>query len=292
MSKARKSAQRINYALHAAIIIPIAVLAGVGWAAYNPISGFAAKTNLKQLPLKQLPTRETAKVSQLTPRDTLFVKMVPLKSTTLTNTDQDVFKFQAKPENTKGPLGLKQIVFTYRKSLGVSLHSFRIRKGSADLPLASYVVASLENGKATDIETGYIPATSASGYIVVSFTNEETIEGLNGNTYTLHASISGATYGKSVSLTIANFPSAVGNGYLTHSTVSPFPSTDETAAFGLYNLDTSVPAEPLSAPADMPGFFLWTDRSSPNHSDALGLDGGSSDWFNSVQTTETSTLKL
>ncbi|MEO5928014.1 MAG: hypothetical protein ABIO72_04815 [Patescibacteria group bacterium] len=190
-----------------------------------------------------------------------------LSSTTLANIDQDLLKFQVAAD-AQGSVAVKQMVFNLSVN-GVTLSNFRLRKGSTDMALGDIAVVS-SNG--TDLEAG---TTSTGGYVVVSFTNEETIVG-SGNVYTLHANVSGAGSGDNVSVSFYRDPAApVVTGYLVNSSaIAPLPSNAS-----IYNIDTAVAPD---GTADALGSFLWSDNSEVPHSSAVGTSGGSRDWTNDV----------
>ncbi|MFH1078422.1 MAG: hypothetical protein V1745_04060 [Patescibacteria group bacterium] len=216
-----------------------------------------------------------------------------LSSTTLANIDQDLIKFQVAADSA-GTVGVKQVVFSIAKTAAVTLSNFRVRKGASDMALADVAVTyTSSTGVATDVETGTIAANQAAGYVVVSFTNEETIVG-SGNVYTLHATVSGAASGQNLSLSFyrdANAP--VVTGYVASNyNVSPVASST-----AIYVIDTNVtPSTTEQGHTSIKlGTFMWSDMSEVPHSSALGTAGGSRDWTNDVYVediSQTQTLSL
>lgn len=203
-----------------------------------------------------------------------------LSSTTLANIDQDLIKFQVAADSA-GTIALKQVVFSLAKGSATTLSNFRVRRGSSDMALADFAVNySSTTGVETDVEAGTIAANQASGQIVVSFTNEETVSG-SGNVYTLHATVAGAASGQNVALSFyrdANAP--IVTGYLTSDfAVSPLATSTEIFTIDVASAASSTPASPTRFYA---GTFLWSDNSEVPHSSALGTSAGSRDWTNDV----------
>lgn len=191
-----------------------------------------------------------------------------LSSTTLANIDQDLVKFQVAAD-AAGSIKLKQVIFNYAINGSVTLSNFKLRRGASDLDAALYTVVS-ELG--TDLEAGSV--ASSSGYIVVAMAagQEESISG-SGNIYTLHATVSGAGAGESVTLSFYRDPAApVVTGYLVNSVAgAPFSSSAS-----IYHIDTA--ASPSGAFGAL-GSFLWADDSEVPHSSAVQT---SRDWTNDV----------
>ena len=197
-----------------------------------------------------------------------------LSSTTLANIDQDLIKFLVSAD-ASGSVALKQIMFSISKTSALTLSSFRVRKGSTDMALGDFAINySSTTGSLTDLEASSLATNQNSGYVIVSFTNEETVSG-SGNVYTLHASVSGATSGQNVSLSFLRDPSStVATGYL----VSNGAFGGIAASTDVYHLDTGT--APGSAAAT--GTFVWSDNSEVPHSSSVGSSGGSRDWTNDV----------
>lgn len=184
-----------------------------------------------------------------------------LSTTTLANTTQDLYKVQISAD-AAGAVAVKEITFDVAISGTLDLDNFRLRKGATDVALADMII---ENGANGDLEAGTL---SATGQVVVTFTNEETISG-SGVVYTLYATVSGADAGESVSVTPARDGSLVTlSGVIT-----------DLGAGGV-------------AVAGTNGTFVWSDNSEVPHSNVLG--GPSSlDWANDVfveDLTQTQTL--
>ena len=194
-----------------------------------------------------------------------------LSSTTFSNSDQDLIKFQVAAD-AAGSIKLKQIIFNYSLTTNVtapSLSNFRLRRGASDLDLALYNVVS-EVG--TDLKTGSV--ASSSGYIIVSMAagQEESISG-SGNVYTLHATGANVSSGESATISFYKDPSApIVTGYLVNSVAgSPFG-----ASASIYHIDTTVVP---SGTFGNRGSFVWSDDSEVPHSSAAQT---SRDWTNDV----------
>ena len=194
-----------------------------------------------------------------------------LSSTTLMNVDQDLMKFQVAAD-AAGSVALKQVVFTFSKTPGVTLSNFRMRRGYTDMDTSVYAVTNGATG--ADLMTGSLSKSQASGYIVFALKpgQEDSIAG-SGNVYTLHATVSGAVSGENVTLTFYRDPAApVVTGYLNNA--SAFGGFASSA--NIYNIDTA--ATP-SGSSKAVGSFLWSDNSELPHSSAPET---SRDWTNDV----------
>ncbi len=141
-----------------------------------------------------------------------------LSSTTLANIDQDLLKFQVAADSA-GSVALKQVVFKVSinncSSCNVSLSNFRMRRNSSDIDTNTYAVT---EGDGTDLKTGSM-SSSSNQYVIFSMQpgQEESISG-SGNVYTMHATVSGAGAGSSVTFTFYRDPTApVVTGYLLNS---------------------------------------------------------------------------
>ncbi len=204
-----------------------------------------------------------------------------LSSTTLANIDQDILKFNVAADSA-GSVALKQIMFSVTQTGLTSLSNFRVRKGTTDVALGNVAFTGFggdgsacgDAGDTSDLETGSM--TSSTCTVVMSFTNEEVISG-SGNTYTLHATIAGATSGDSLSVSFYRDSSTdpVVTGYLQASVAhGQIPSSS-----AIFNIDTATaPAATVNAT----GTFVWSDNSEVPHSDADGGSAGSRDWTNDV----------
>lgn len=191
-----------------------------------------------------------------------------LSSTTLANIDQDLVKFQVASD-AAGTSYLKQVTFSLAINGSVTLSNFRVRKGSTDMALGDVAFTS-DNG--TDLESS---STSTGGYVVMSFTGEESIVG-SGNVYTIHATVSGAGSGESVTMSFYKDPNAaLVTGYLQNSSAAGVLISNAA----IYNIDTA--AAPDGA-ANNAGTFVWSDGSEVPHSYAVGGSGGSRDWTNDL----------
>lgn len=204
-----------------------------------------------------------------------------LSSTTLANIDQDLIKFQVAAD-AAGSIALKQVMFSISKTSATTLSSFRVRKGSTDMALGDFAINySSSTGTGEDIETGTgLGVEQNSGFIIVSFTNEESVSG-SGNVYTLHATVSGAVSGQNVSLSFLRDPTtSVVTGYLISNV--GYGSNLATST-DIYNISTNAaPSAAVYGNVNATGTFLWSDVSEVPHSTAVGSSGGSRDWTNDV----------
>ena len=208
-----------------------------------------------------------------------------LSSATLSNTDQDLIKWQIAADSA-GSIAWKQVIFQVTKSDGVTLTNFRLRRGGTDVALADY---SIVNGSSTaDLETGsIISGITDSTFVVVAMTGEESISG-SGNVYTLHATVSGAASGRSVTTSFyRDATNPIVTGYLLATTGFGGLGSDA----GIFSIDTSV----APGGADATGTFVWADFSEVPHSSAVGGSSGSRDWTNDLYVSDlsqTQTLSL
>lgn len=217
-----------------------------------------------------------------------------LSSTTLSNIDQDLIKFQIAADSA-GSIAWKQVTFSYSKTSLVALTNFRLRKGSVDLDTSTYAITSSTN--AADLVSGSLSVGNNSGQIIVAFKPgfEESISG-SGSVYTLHATVSGAASGQSVTFTFVRETSTtVVTGYLAN-----FGLGASATGTNNYVIDTGVApaaAADASSTAMFAGTFVWSDNSENPHSPALGnaTAGGSRDWSNDLYVqdlTQSQTLSL
>lgn len=215
------------------------------------------------------------------------VTRIALSSGTLANNiDQSLMKFQVAADSA-GSISLKQVIFSLSKTSGVALSNLKISKAGTDMNAADYAIsfASSTGSNVVDAENGTIVTGSGSGFLIVSFTGEESISG-SGNVYTLHglASVTGSSQSVSVAF-LRDTSNAIVTGYLaSNSGTGVIPASTD-----IYNIDTAAAAE---GGADATGTFLWSDQSEVPHSSAVGT-AGSRDWTNDVyveQLSETQTL--
>ncbi len=217
-----------------------------------------------------------------------------LSSTTLANSDWDLLKFQVAADSA-GSIAWKQVTLNFSKSSATALASFRLRRGSTDMDTGVYAITNATS--AADLVTGSLPAGVNSGSIIVAFKpgQEESISG-SGNVYTIHASVSGAVAGQSLSLSFNKETStSVVTGYLANFGLSTFATGTNN-----YVIDTStsaIGAAAATSTAQFQGTFVWTDNSEVPHSSALGnaSSGGSRDWINDLYVqdlSQTQTLSL
>jgi hypothetical protein len=191
-----------------------------------------------------------------------------LSSTTLADVDQDLVKFQVAADSA-GSIAMKQVVFQFSKTAGVGLTNFRMRRGASDLDVNIYAVTD-----DTGVNLKTTPTAADTGYIVFAMKEgqEESISG-SGNVYTLHATVSGASAGKSVTVSFyRDVTNPIVTGYLSNSNaLTPLPSSAD-----IYNIDTAVAAS--GAPSNL-GTFLWSDNSEVPHA---SQNQTSRDWTNDV----------
>ncbi len=201
-----------------------------------------------------------------------------LSSTTLASGQQmDLYKFQVSAD-AAGSVALKKVSFaiTTATTTGSSLNlgTFRIRRGSTELPLASVVIS---DRYGNNLETGTLvnsANSSTAQRVVVTFDNgsgggEETISG-SGNVYTLVATVGGTVItGDQVTLSLDRGDDAatIQAGYLTASATANSINPNLTAA--------AAPGGSVTT-----ANFIWSDMSEVGHSDNVGSSGGSYDWTN------------
>ncbi len=203
-----------------------------------------------------------------------------LSSTTLANTDQDLIKFQVAAD-AQGSIALKQVMFTISKTSALTLSNFRVRKGSTEMSTSDFAVNySSTTGVETDVESGSMDTTQNSGFIFVSFTNEESISG-SGSVYTLHATVSGAVSGQNVSVSFTrDSTSSIVTGYLMSNVGY---GNNLATSTEIFHIDTAVaPDATTYGNVNATGTFLWSDNSEVPHSSAVGGSAGSRDWTNDV----------
>lgn len=197
-----------------------------------------------------------------------------LSTTTLSNgSSQDLYRMQVSADSA-GSVAVKKISFDFSKTGVTTLSNFRVRKGSTDMPLASYAIA---DDTLNDLTITTIPGVTTAGRIVVTFVNEETITG-SGNVYTLYATPAASVAGDTVSIApTRNIAGSIVTGYLEGTVIVGGSGTltndglDMTGA----NLDTDN-----DGTADAAGTFVWSDLSEVPHSYAT--PGSSFDWTNDV----------
>lgn len=189
-----------------------------------------------------------------------------LSTTTLANgARMDLYKVNVSADSA-GSVALKKITFnvalTTSTGSTLRLSSFRLRKGSTDMPLADIRIT---NASGTDLEGSYLLTSSTK--VVVRFTNEETISG-SGTTFTLTAQVAGSVAGDAVTISLArNLTQEVVTGYLGDGNVGDiFGPNLDTSASGINNATSAAP-------------FLWSDNSEVPHSSATGTNA-SRDWTN------------
>lgn len=218
-----------------------------------------------------------------------------LSSTTLANVDQDLIKFQVAADSA-GAIAWKQVTLNFSKTSLTALTNFRLRKGSTDLDQSTYAITNATTSADLVGGTGLV-AGMGNGSIIVAFKPgfEESISG-SGSVYTIHATVSGAASGQSVTLTFAReSSSSVVTGYLANFGVANYVTGTNN-----YVIDTNtapLAAAAATSSAVYAGTFVWSDNSENPHSPALGnaASGGSRDWSNDLYVqdlTQSQTLSL
>ncbi len=177
--------------------------------------------------------------------------------------DMDLYQFQASAD-AAGPWVFKKIVLKIDRSFfstSTALVSFRLRRGSMDLPSAdvtrdpSYHIWDLGNK------------------LMIVFFHSNVISG-SGSVYTLHGVIHGPIMsGDRVRIGADSAVSSSMNaiGYLTEEGVSG----ERDGILGP-NIDTSAFADGVP---DATAGFVWSDLSEVPHLDLPGTSGGSRDWI-------------
>lgn len=200
-----------------------------------------------------------------------IVKPVALPSTVLSNNDLDLIKFQVSAAPSAA-IGWKQIMFKYTKSSGVQLSNFRLRRGATDVSLSEH---SIVDGQGMDLQTKAIPATVQNGYVIVSFPTgrEEVISG-SGQVYTLHATVSGASAGKTVALSMYAAQPKVITGYVSNKGYSAPLSAPSPK---IYHIAQTEAQQGILAST---GDFVWSDMSEVPHTDDGASTPSSKDWTN------------
>ncbi len=201
-----------------------------------------------------------------------------LSSTTLSDIDQDLMKFQISADSA-GSVAWKQAVFSFSKSAAVALTNFRLRRGATDMDTGVYAITNATSG--ADLVNGSLAAGENSGYIAVSLKpgQEESISG-SGNVYTLHATVSGSGAGTNVTMSFYRDPTnPLVTGYLVNSVTSGIFAT---ASANIFHIDTA--AAPSGAFGAV-GSFLWSDNSEVTHTPAVQV---SRDWTNDLYVTDLS----
>ncbi len=197
------------------------------------------------------------------------VTMQSLSNTTLSAGERELYRVQVGADSA-GNAALKQMVFNISKTAATALANFRLYRGSTQIPLADIAIV---NGTSTgDLEAGSIPAGVNQAYVVVSFTNEDSVGG-TGNVYSLRASVSYTGTGNNVTTNLYTDPAtAIVTGYLDNATAVGALG----ASADIYSIDTAVAPD---GAGDNVGTFVWSDNSEVPHSSASQT---SRDWTNDV----------
>ncbi|MBU1629465.1 hypothetical protein KKD88_00100, partial [Patescibacteria group bacterium] len=228
----------------------------------------------------------------------IVTKQTPA-SVTLTNGDKDLLDFVVAAD-VQGSVAVKQMVFTFGKTsssagtIPLTFSNFRLRKGSTNIPLAniaiSFVSSTGAGANVIDVENGSVGVNQNNGYIIVSFTDKETITG-SGNLYHLSATVSNApsTGANVVVGFLRDSAETVATGYLQRNVAwGSFGSSAD-----VYHIDTAASGDNA---ANATGTFLWSDMSEvPNNATASSTAGGSRDWTNDVYVddlTQSQTLQI
>ena len=252
-------------------------IAGGNWTSFSR-SGHQptiAITGFDRVASNGVVTKQTVsgvKTSPMVLRKTRpIVKPVALPSATLTNSDLDLIKFQVSAAPSAA-IGWKQIMFKYTKSSGVQLSNFRLRRGATDVSISEY---SIVDGQGMDLQTKTIPATIQNGYVIVSFPagREEVISG-SGQVYTLHATVSGASAGKTVTFSLYVAQPKVITGYVSNRGYSSPLSAPSPKIYHIAQTETQQGI--LAATGD----FVWSDMSEVPHTDDGASTPSSKDWTN------------
>jgi len=186
------------------------------------------------------------------------VTMQALSNTTLSAGERELYRVQVGADSA-GNVALKQFVFNVSKTANVALSNFRLYRGSTQIPLADIAIL---NGTSTgDLEAGNVPAGVDQAYVVVSFTNEDSVGG-TGNVYSLRASVAYTGTGNNVTTNLYRDPaSVVVTGYLDNATAVGVLG----ASADIYSIDTAVAPD---GAGDNVGTFVWSDNSEVPHSSA------------------------
>lgn len=169
----------------------------------------------------------------------------PLDSGTLTNGERELSTFQIS-SGASGTSSVKRLVFKLAKNAGVNVRNVRLKKNGVEMPLAAYGVTYTSTTNAsTNVETGSTGSTSGTGYLLVSFTKDDVITS-DGNTYTLHASVSGVTPGAYITMSFYGKttvpPPDADNGAVPPPDADlnfvPPPDADRTAHGGFFWSET------------------------------------------------------
>jgi hypothetical protein len=206
------------------------------------------------------------------------VSQTALSNPVMAAGNNDLYKFTIATEG--GDVAVRKIVFQFSKNTttnsSLNLSNFRLRRGSNDMTLGDYRITS-DSG--TDLKSGSWPMASTTGYIVVEFTNTETISG-GGSLYTLYATVGGTfLVGDSVTVSfVRNTANATPSiGYFT--TFGSSTSTLNSITVPGPNLSTT--AAPTNT-SDVVSTFLWSDKSDNTSVQLSGTNGGSYDWSDDV----------
>ncbi len=199
------------------------------------------------------------------------VTMQSLSNTTLSAGERELYRMQVGADSA-GNVALKQMMFNISKTALVSLSSFRLYRGSSQVDLTDIAIRNATSS--ADLEAGTVPAGVNQVYVVVSFTDEDSIGG-TGNVYSLRANVSYSGTGNNVTTNLYTDPATpVVTGYLVNNVTSaPFSSSSAD----IYHLDTGdAGGRPTGAPSNI-GTFVWSDNSEVPHSSA---NQTSYDWTN------------
>ncbi len=215
-----------------------------------------------------------------------------LSSTTLATIPMDLYKFQVAADTNS--IALKQVVFNLSKTANVVLSNVGIRLGSTNIPStdyqATYVSSTSQVNGTANAKTGSIAANQTDGYLVISFTTEQTVSVGEPKVFTVFATVSANAGSLSSQNVILSFnrdsTNTVRTGYLTNS------NNDFASSANVYNIDTSVGGSGAFAAT---GTFLWSDNSENPHNPTRADDvtaPGSRDWTNDVYVEDLSQTQI
>jgi hypothetical protein len=285
-----KTATKVAVSTQTKVLVAVVAVAALGLAAVGYGFGFGSIRPSSLTTTRQV-AKPTAKpvekpsvgktiggVQQINPSDWPTFTKLPLDSTVLVNKDLDLYKFMIASKYGQA-VSWKQLVFTFEKTSGFSLSDLRLRRGTDEMLTNDYEITCPSCGGDVKGEVKKGTVTSGDGLLVVTLKKEEWVYG-SGKDYTLHGILSGVVSGSNLTISLyRNQNQTIGNGYLTNNWIAPFTTSYPT----IVNIDMTNPPKSPSDQADLPGIFVWAPSSTSPHSPAIGLNGGSPDWFSDVQ---------
>ncbi len=297
MPRKFQTATKTAVATQTKVLVAVVAVAALGLAAVGYGFGFGTYKSAKISPVATRPTtKPIAKppsgntvggVEQITPSHVpVFEKLALNSQQIINNSDLNLYRFKLSTEINK-TVTVKQLVFSFDLSYNAAssvtpapylLGDLRLRKGNTDIKQSDYEITCPTCSDTKDVKNGKIisPADKLSGLLVVTFNSEEYITG-SGNIYALHGKFSNVSPGSFVKIALYRSSSqAMGNGYLTNNAIAPFTAMNAN----IVNIDMTMPPKPSGNSADLPGLFVWSVSSTPDHSYMIG---GSPDWFNDLK---------